>query len=157
MQHKSRGRIEAVEPGSPAAVAGIVPGDYLMALNGNKVADVIGYQFHAAAEEVAARAAALYQSLARIFALPASTLVLAGHATPPVAFDRQPIGAVLGTIRAQVRSVEQPVAAFVADLLGRLPPPPPNHRRIVACNEAGQFSDPEDTTLEAGGNRCAVG
>lgn len=111
----------------------------------------------ATTEEAAAHAAALYQSLARIFALPAATLVLAGHTTPPVAFDHEPLGATLGTIRAQVRGVEQPVAAFVADLLGRLPPPPPNHQRIVACNEAGQFTEPDDTALEAGGNRCAVG
>jgi glyoxylase-like metal-dependent hydrolase (beta-lactamase superfamily II) len=111
----------------------------------------------ATAEEAAARSAALYRSLTRILALPPTTLVLAGHTTPPVAFDRQPIGASLAMIRPHVPGLEQPVGAFVADLLGRLPPPPPNHQRLVACNEAGEFAEPEDTALEAGGNRCAVG
>lgn len=74
----------------------------------------------ATADEAMARAAALHQSLQRLFALPPTTLVLAGHATPPVAFDHQPIAATLGAIQPHVPSVAQPGAAFVSDLLGRL-------------------------------------
>ena len=52
MQYKSKGRIETVEPGSPAALAGLLPGDFLVAINGEPVKDVVGVQFHGAAEEV---------------------------------------------------------------------------------------------------------
>ncbi len=52
MQHKSKGRIETVEPSSPAALAGIIPGDFLVAVNGQPVKDIVAVQFHAAAEEV---------------------------------------------------------------------------------------------------------
>lgn len=40
-------RIEAVAPGSPAAAAGLLPGDELLAVNGEAVRDVIRYQLQA--------------------------------------------------------------------------------------------------------------
>lgn len=40
-------RIEAVAPGSPAAAAGLLPGDELCAVNGEAVRDVIRYQLQA--------------------------------------------------------------------------------------------------------------
>lgn len=46
MQYKSKGRIDGVLPGSPAAVAGIIPGDQLVAINGKQIKDVVGYQFN---------------------------------------------------------------------------------------------------------------
>jgi putative radical SAM enzyme (TIGR03279 family) len=49
-QYKSEGQIEAVTPGSPAALAGVAPGDRLLAINGRRVKDVIGYQFHQVGE-----------------------------------------------------------------------------------------------------------
>src|SRR5689334_1174567 len=49
-QYKSEGRIETVEPGSPAAVAGIHDGDRLLAINGQRIKDVVGYQFHQVGE-----------------------------------------------------------------------------------------------------------
>src|SRR5437773_2194428 len=52
MQYKSEGRIETVEPDSPAARAGVVPGDRLVAINGQPIRDVVGYQFQAAAERL---------------------------------------------------------------------------------------------------------
>lgn len=52
MQYKSKGRIETVEPGSPAALAGIIPGDFLVAVNGQPVKDIVAVQFHGATEEV---------------------------------------------------------------------------------------------------------
>lgn len=42
------GIVEAVDSGSPAAAAGIVPGDIVIAVNEHKLRDVIDYQFHAA-------------------------------------------------------------------------------------------------------------
>ncbi len=40
-------RVVAVAPGSPAAAVGLVPGDELLALNGESIRDVIRYQFQA--------------------------------------------------------------------------------------------------------------
>ena len=51
-QYKSEGRIEAVEPESPAAQAGILPGDRLLAINGRAIKDVVGYQFHQVGERL---------------------------------------------------------------------------------------------------------
>lgn len=52
MQYKSKGRIETVTPGSPAARAGFQPGDHLVAINGTTISDVVGYQFHTAADRL---------------------------------------------------------------------------------------------------------
>src|SRR5215204_5693354 len=52
MQYKSKGRIEAVAPESPAARAGFLPGDHLVAINGTTISDVVGYQFHTAADRL---------------------------------------------------------------------------------------------------------
>jgi hypothetical protein len=46
--------------------------------------------------------------------------------------------------------------AFVETILARIPPTPPNHRRIVELNEAGLLPVGDPTDLEAGANRCAV-
>src|SRR6476661_7993532 len=51
-QYKSQGRIEAVEPHSPAASAGVQPGDKLMAINGHTIKDVVGYQFYQVGESL---------------------------------------------------------------------------------------------------------
>ncbi|MCL4541795.1 MAG: DUF512 domain-containing protein [Chloroflexi bacterium] len=44
------GRIIAVQPGSPAALAGIRPGDYLFAINGHRLHDVIDYRFYSSVD-----------------------------------------------------------------------------------------------------------
>src|SRR5690348_625843 len=45
-------RVEAVAPGSPAARAGVVVGDEVVAVNGEPVRDVIAYQLQADGAEV---------------------------------------------------------------------------------------------------------
>lgn len=45
-------RVTRVEPGSIAERIGLAPGDYLQALNGHPVQDVIDYWFHSAAERL---------------------------------------------------------------------------------------------------------
>jgi hypothetical protein len=47
--------------------------------------------------------------------------------------------------------------AFVARLLARLPPTPPNYQQIVDPNERGASPAVDVNELEAGANRCAVG
>ena len=107
-------------------------------------------------QEARLRAHALHASLERLFGLPVATLVLPGHASQPVAFDRQPIAAPLSQVRAAVPLVGQPEDAFVQSLLQRIPPTPPNHLHIVMFNEAGELPEGDATLLEAGANRCAI-
>ncbi|HHY49341.1 MAG TPA: MBL fold metallo-hydrolase, partial [Alphaproteobacteria bacterium] len=45
---------------------------------------------------------------------------------------------------------------FVAAILSRVPPTPPNHEQIIALNEQGAVLPADPTELEAGANRCAV-
>lgn len=110
----------------------------------------------ASAEETQARARALHASLRRLLALPAETIVLPGHTNAPVAFDRRPLSATLAEVRRRVALLREEEATFVDALLARVPPTPPNHRRIVALNEAGVLPEGDPTDLEAGANRCAV-
>ena len=108
------------------------------------------------AEEARKRAHLLYQSLHRLLTLPAATLVLPGHTSEPVAFDGVALAAPLSTVRQRVALLQTPEEAFVATLLARIPPTPPNHSRIVAWNESDQRFTDDPTELEAGANRCAV-
>ena len=110
----------------------------------------------ASAEEARARARALYHSLRRLLALPPETVVLPGHTSEPVPFDGRPIAAPLGEVRARVGRFGASEEGFVEAVLARIPPTPPNHRRIVALNEAGAGYDGDPAELEAGANRCAV-
>ena len=45
---------------------------------------------------------------------------------------------------------------FVAWVVARIPPTPPNHLEIVRLNERGELPDVDPTDLEAGANRCAI-
>ena len=46
--HARGGIVESVEAGSPAASAGIMPGDVITAVNGHRLRDVVDYQFYSA-------------------------------------------------------------------------------------------------------------
>lgn len=102
------------------------------------------------------RAHALYRSLERILDLPPDTLVLPGHTSEPVAFDGKPLVGTLAGAREKVEAIGASEDAFVETILGRIPPTPPNHHRIVELNEAGVIPAGDPTDLEAGANRCAV-
>lgn len=111
----------------------------------------------ASSEEAQARAEALYDSLQRLLRdVPTEAVVLPGHTSHPAPFDGHVIGEALGAVRERVAALSLPKDAFVEHLLGRIPPTPPNHERIVALNEAGATAPGEILDLEAGANRCAV-
>lgn len=119
--------------------------------------DAVGRpDLEATPEEARMRAASLHASLERILALPGDLLVLPTHVDAPVPFDGKPLAARLRDVRALVAPRLASRDAFVSDLLARLPPAPPNSRRIVAFNEAGVLPEAEASMLEAGANRCAV-
>jgi glyoxylase-like metal-dependent hydrolase (beta-lactamase superfamily II) len=103
-----------------------------------------------------ARAAALFASLRRLLALPPDTLILPGHTSAPVAFDGEPVAAKLAAVRERTPALALDRDAFVATVLGRIPPTPPNHARIIGLNEAGEPFVGDPTELEAGANRCAI-
>jgi glyoxylase-like metal-dependent hydrolase (beta-lactamase superfamily II)/rhodanese-related sulfurtransferase len=107
-------------------------------------------------EETRQRARLLHASLRRIAKLPADTIVLPGHSSHPVPFDRYPVSATLGEALARAGTADLEESAFVDAVLSNMPQPPANHLKIVAANEQGIFP-PETADLEVGGNRCAVG
>jgi glyoxylase-like metal-dependent hydrolase (beta-lactamase superfamily II)/rhodanese-related sulfurtransferase len=107
-------------------------------------------------EEAQVRAQLLYNSLQRLLTLPQDTLILPGHTSTPIAFDGRPLAGTLADVRAAIPRLQLPKAMFVADVLSRVPPTPPNHQTIVALNEAGAAPPTDPTTLEAGANRCAI-
>jgi len=107
-------------------------------------------------EQARQRAHLLHGSLQRLLALPEHTLVLPGHMSEPAPFDGQAIAASLAEVSARTALLHASEEEFVAQILQRIPPTPPNHQRIVALNEAGAAPDVDPTELEAGANRCAV-
>jgi glyoxylase-like metal-dependent hydrolase (beta-lactamase superfamily II) len=109
----------------------------------------------ASPDEARERARVLYQSLRRLIELPADTLVFPGHASEPPAFDKRPIAERLGTVSARIGGWLRSEGEFLAAVLDRIPPTPPNYIRIVELNEAGTILD-DASELEAGANRCAV-
>jgi glyoxylase-like metal-dependent hydrolase (beta-lactamase superfamily II)/rhodanese-related sulfurtransferase len=111
---------------------------------------------HTSADEACNRARILYRSLRRLCDLPSSTLVLPGHTSQPVPFDRKPVFDRLGQISTRIASWLDNEEDFVRTILPRIPPTPPNFSRIVELNEAGVLPEGDPTDLEAGANRCAV-
>ena len=98
----------------------------------------------------------LYRSLQRLLVLPATTLVLPGHHSRPIAFDRQALTTTLGELVKNIGALSQPEHVFVEWILTRIPPTPPNYLAIVKLNETGGMPAGNPTDLEAGANRCAV-
>lgn len=111
---------------------------------------------HANAAESAARASHLYRSLHNLFDLAPDVLVLPGHTSEPVPFDRKVLAARLGDIAARLQPWLSSEQTFTERLLANLPDAPPNHLRILDLNEAGELPEGDVTGLEAGANRCAV-
>ena len=111
---------------------------------------------HATPDETRARARVLYRSLQRLMELPADTLVFPGHASEPPAFDRKPIAERLGPVSTRIGGWLRSEEDFLAAILDRIPPTPPNYVRIVELNEAGTIPEADVSELEAGANRCAV-
>jgi glyoxylase-like metal-dependent hydrolase (beta-lactamase superfamily II)/rhodanese-related sulfurtransferase len=107
-------------------------------------------------QQARARASALYHSLHKLLALPSDTLVLPGHTSEPVPFDGIPIAATLAEIIEAVGIIHAPRDLFVEQLMMRIPPTPPNYRRIVTLNEMGLLPESDMTVLEVGANRCAI-
>jgi glyoxylase-like metal-dependent hydrolase (beta-lactamase superfamily II) len=103
------------------------------------------------------RAKTLYGSLQRILALPPETLILPGHTSEPVAFDGEMIGSTLAEVHEKAEVLRLAEDAFVQKITARIPPTPPNYRRVVELNEAGRLPEGDPTDLEAGANRCAAG
>jgi hypothetical protein len=101
------------------------------------------------------RAHALYASLQHLLALPKETLVLPGHTSAPIAFDGKLLATTLAHVYAQTVLLQVSEDDFVAAVLARIPPTPPNHTRITGLNEAGALVD-DPIALEAGANRCAI-
>ncbi len=110
---------------------------------------------NASAEEARAHAHLLYQSLQKLLALPADTLILPGHSNTPTSFDKIPLIASLGKLRNQVKLLQLSESEFVETLVTRIPPVPPNHERIIELNEAGRLIE-NPIELEAGANHCAI-
>lgn len=106
--------------------------------------------------EAELRAHALYQSLHRLLALPADTLVLPGHTSTPVPFDEMPLMTTLGEINERMDLLHAKRSDFVRTVLSRLPAPPANAARIVRLNEQGVLPEHLLMELEAGANRCAI-
>jgi len=110
---------------------------------------------HADTQAARTRAHALYASLQRLLALPRGTLVLPAHTSAPIPFDGKPLATTLAQVYAQTALLQVSEDDFVAAVLARIPPTPPNHTRITELNEAGALVD-DPVALEAGANRCAI-
>jgi len=106
-------------------------------------------------EDLVVRAQLLHRSIHGLLQLPEACQVLPGHVSDPTPFDGRLLATTVGTIRDAVALARLDSHSFVEAVLGRIPPNPPNHARIVELNERGEVvSDPGE--LEAGANRCAV-
>lgn len=110
----------------------------------------------ASPEEARERARVLYRSLRKLLKLPADTIVFPGHVSEPPDFDRKPIAERLGQISTRISPWLRSEGDFLAAILDRIPPTPPNYLRIVELNEAGVMPEGDASELEAGANRCAV-
>lgn len=152
------GRLTALHtPGhTPEAMTYFLDGRALFTGDTLFLAGVGRPDLEATAREARERARLLWASLRRLLALPPETVVLPGHTSSPVAFDRQPIASTLAEVTERVSLLHLSEPEFIETILSRIPPTPSNHATIVAYNEAGDLPEGDPTDLEAGANRCAV-
>lgn len=99
---------------------------------------------------------ALFRSLATLQSSPGDLLVLPSHTPSPVGFDGVPLCSPLQQVRRENSLLGLPEEEFVAAILARIPPTPPNFLSIIAHNESGTWPEGDPSTLESGSNRCAV-
>ena len=111
---------------------------------------------HANENEARERARMLFRSLCRLRSLPSHLPVLPSHTSAPVPFDGIPLAASLEQVFSRLDGWFASEDEFVARLLSRLPPTPPNYQQIVDLNERGVSPAVDVTELEAGANRCAI-
>lgn len=109
-------------------------------------------------DEAERKARQLHRSLRRLAKLSGDMLVLPGHASEPIPFDDELIGAPLGAVKDRVEALQETEDEFAERVTSNVPPTPPNHETIIAANTSADWPDNDDLMgLEAGGNRCAVG
>src|SRR2546427_5023106 len=108
-----------------------------------------------ASEAAAARARDFHASISRLLELPARTLILPGQVSEPIPFDGQLLGSQFGEIRKGVPLMRLDCEAFAEAVLAPIPPPPPNHSRILKVNaRRGGPDDPSE--LRAGRHGGAI-
>jgi cysteine desulfurase/selenocysteine lyase len=103
-----------------------------------------------------AQCAMLAASLRTLWALADGLVVLPGHTDTSDPACSQPIARSLAPLRAQFHRADQSETAFIAGILGHLPPPPPHYQAILQFNEAGECPEERSVVLEAGANHCMV-
>lgn len=130
--------------------AGIFSGDTLF------LAGVGRPDLHAGGTEAETRARQLFGSLARLVSLDEGLMVFPGHTSEPVPFDGKVLTASIGEVAGRLGGWLASEDAFVARILARIPPAPPNYLVISQLNERGEWPESDPTDLEAGANRCAV-
>jgi glyoxylase-like metal-dependent hydrolase (beta-lactamase superfamily II) len=110
---------------------------------------------HKAADQIRPAARDLFHSVQRILALGPDTIILPGHAVPPVRFDGVALAATAASVHAAATVLHRGETDFVNALAESSLPTPPNYLEVTRLNEAGEL--PGDVVeLEAGANRCAV-
>jgi len=108
-------------------------------------------------DQPARRAHMLFHSLKdRLAGLPGSTLVFPCHTSEPIPFNGVAHGAPLDRVLPAIPLLALDEDPFVAAVLQRIPPTPPNHIQIVRINEGKSAMPADMRPLEAGANRCAV-
>jgi glyoxylase-like metal-dependent hydrolase (beta-lactamase superfamily II)/rhodanese-related sulfurtransferase len=108
------------------------------------------------AEESREKAKLLYQSLQRLLSLPDNVMLLPAHTNKPVEFDNALIQTSIGEAKKNIVLLQNSEEEFVASLLQKIPPTPPNFLSIVEKNIIGNYDGIDPIDLEAGANRCAV-
>ena len=111
---------------------------------------------NASKEEAKKKATQLLHSIQKLIRVDQSIIVMPGHTSQPVAFDKQPIQSVLREVLENLPLLKESEQEFVQSLLKRIPNPPENYQKIVEKNISGDFADINPIDLEAGANRCAI-